>query len=116
VMVFGWSPAWSASSEEGLPPGTVINMQNWQQYKQYMPDGMQEMFKGTYFWKFPPDFQIVTGPSHHVTPPQSFLDYTEKYSGQVKIVDLPDGRHTISGYVSGWHFRSHLSRKWASRS
>src|SRR5713101_861667 len=67
VAVFGWSPAWSASSEEGLAPGTIINMQNWQQYKQYMPDGMQEMFKGTYFWKFPPDFQIAIGTTHHVT-------------------------------------------------
>jgi hypothetical protein len=71
VAALGSPPAWSASSEEDLAPGTVINMQNWQNYKQYMPDGMQEMFKGTYFWKFPADFQIVIGPPHHVIPPRA---------------------------------------------
>ncbi|MBF6567856.1 MAG: DUF1329 domain-containing protein [Candidatus Binataceae bacterium] len=103
VTIMGWSPAtWAA--EPTVPPGTVINMQNWQQYKQFMPDGMQEMFKGTYFWKFPPDFQMVVGNSHHYPPPKTFQEYTEKYSKDVKIVDLPDGRHTISGYVSGLPF------------
>jgi len=104
VAAFGWSPAWAASSEEAIAPGTVINMQNWQQYQQFFPPGMQAMFKGTYFWKFPPDFQMVIGPHHTLPPPKSFQDYTEKYSSQVKIVDLPDGRHTMTGYVSGWPF------------
>lgn len=104
AAAFGLSTAWCASSEGDIAPGTVINMQNWQQYKQYMPPGMQGMFQGSYFWKFPPDFQIVIGPHTSLPPPKSFLDYTEKYSGQVKIVDLPDGRHTITGYVSGWPF------------
>lgn len=105
VAAFAWSTAWSAETEEeNLPVGTVINMQNWQKYKEYMPPGMQGMFAGTYFWKFPPDFQIVIGPTHHVPPPKSFEEYTEKYANQVKIVDLPDGSHTMTGYVSGWPF------------
>jgi hypothetical protein len=110
VLVVAAALVWSTISfaaeaeQENLPVGTVIDMKNWQNYKQYMPPGMQAMFKGTYFWKFPPDFQIVIGPTHHVLPPTSFQEYTEKYASQVKIVDLPDGRHTISGYVSGWPF------------
>ena len=39
---------------------TVIDMQNWQQYRQYLPDGMQAFFQGGYFWKFPADFQAMS--------------------------------------------------------
>src|SRR5215472_4913467 len=81
-----------AQGEGAIPDGTVINMQNWEQYKQYIPGGMQEFFKGTYFWKLPSDFQLVVGPTHHYEPPKTFLDYTAKYSGQVKIENEADGK------------------------
>jgi len=93
-----------AQEETGIPPGTVITLQNWQQYKQFIPDGMQEFFKGTYFWKLPPDFQAVVGPTHHYAPPKTYTEYTEKYSGQVGIQNMSDGRHILTGYVSGWPF------------
>jgi hypothetical protein len=93
-----------AQGEGAIPDGTVITLQNWQQYKQYIPDGMQEFFKGTYFWKLPPDFQMVVGPSHHYQPPKTFEDYTQKYSGQVRVEDTSDGRHILMNYVSGWPF------------
>ena len=32
-----------------IPPGTQITMQNWNQYKQFMPDGMVALFQGNYF-------------------------------------------------------------------
>jgi hypothetical protein len=30
-------------------------MQNWQQYKQFMPVGMIDLFEGKYYWKMPSD-------------------------------------------------------------
>ncbi|HTW86366.1 MAG TPA: DUF1329 domain-containing protein [Candidatus Binataceae bacterium] len=92
------------AGEGGIPDGTIITLQNWQQYQQYIPGGMQELFKGHYFWKLPPDYQMVVGPTHHYHPPKTFEDYTEKYSGQVRISNASDGRHLLTGYVSGWPF------------
>src|SRR6202030_2536232 len=54
-----------AAGEEGIAqPGTVITMQNWQQYKNSMEEGLQVLFKGDYFWKFPADFRMEIGPTH----------------------------------------------------
>ncbi|MBF6569295.1 MAG: DUF1329 domain-containing protein [Candidatus Binataceae bacterium] len=87
-----------------VPPGTVINMQNWQQYKQYIPDGMQKMMAGETFWKMPADFEIEIGPTHNFPLPKEFNADTEKYSSQVKIVHSADGSRTITGYVAGMPF------------
>ncbi|MBF6568628.1 MAG: DUF1329 domain-containing protein [Candidatus Binataceae bacterium] len=95
----GW-----AEEEGSIPPGTVITMQNWRQYKGFMSDGMQALFEGTYHWKFPSDFQLDVGPTHHYTLPEAYRRNTEKYSHLVKIVTLPDGRHTLTGYVAGQPF------------
>jgi hypothetical protein len=62
------------------------------------------MFAGSVFWKFPPDFQLVVGPPHHYQPPTTYVANTEKYASQVKIVNLPDGGHSITGYVAGLPF------------
>src|SRR5713226_9859931 len=43
------------AASDTIAPGTVITMQNWQQYKQFMPDGMVWLFGGQYFWKMPAD-------------------------------------------------------------
>jgi Protein of unknown function (DUF1329) len=91
-------------AQEAIPPGTVITLQNWQKYKDFMPVGMQDLFAGTYFWKFPPDFKMNVGPTHSYPLPPEYLKNTEKYSQQVKIVDLPDGGHSITGYVAGIPF------------
>src|SRR5690349_5920598 len=53
----------SLPSADSIPPGTVITMQNWQNYRQFMPDGMAAMFEGKYFWKMPPDVQMQVGPT-----------------------------------------------------
>ena len=94
-----------AAGEEGVPtPGTVITMQNWQQYKGAMQDGLQVLFEGQYFWKAPADFRIEVGPTHDYPLPKLYQEYTEKYSKQVQIVSLPDGGHSIKGYVGGLAF------------
>ncbi|MGH7906390.1 MAG: DUF1329 domain-containing protein, partial [Candidatus Binataceae bacterium] len=94
-----------AHAQESLvKPGTVINMRNWQQYQQYMTPRMIDFFKGKYFWKFPPDFEMVVGPEVSYPEPKLYMENTEKYAGDVKILNLPNGGHSIGGYVAGRPF------------
>src|SRR5271170_8438419 len=94
----------AADDANPIPPGTTITLSNWQQYRQFMPDGLQGMLAGKFVWRFPAGFEIVVGPTSHYQAPQAFLDATQKYSNLVKIADLPDGGHTITGYVAGTPF------------
>ena len=89
-----------------IAPGTTITGQNWQQYQQFMPDGMVALFQGKYFWKIPPDVQMEVGPTVIHPLPKTYMEATEKYSAQVKLVDLPDGGLTLSGYQGGIPFPS----------
>ncbi|MGH7836294.1 MAG: DUF1329 domain-containing protein [Candidatus Binataceae bacterium] len=79
-------------------------MQNWQQYRDYMPDGMAMLFEGKYFWKMPPDVEMDIGPTVVPPLPKNYRDATEQYSGQVKLIELPDGRLTLSNYTGGTPF------------
>ncbi len=96
--------ATSFAAEQTIPPGTIITMRNWQQYTAFMPDGMKDLFAGKYFWKMPPDFQMVVGPFHDFPPPKEYIEDTKKYAGHVQIINFPDGRHSIKGYVAGLPF------------
>lgn len=87
-----------------IAPGTVITAQNWQQYQQYMPDGMAVLFAGKYYWKMPSDVRIEVGPTIVRPLPKGYMEATEKYSGQVKVVELPDGGLTLTGYQGGMPF------------
>src|SRR5580698_5830796 len=93
-----------ASTADSIPAGTVITMQNWQTYRDFMPDGMAAFFEGKYFWKMPADVQMPVGPTIIHPLPVSYMDATEKYSSQVKIIELPDGGLTLSGYSGGIPF------------
>src|ERR1700736_3553623 len=57
--------AWLAdtANQGTIPPGTKITMQNWQQFKQFMPVGMIALFEGKYYWKMPSDVEIDVGPT-----------------------------------------------------
>jgi hypothetical protein len=89
-----------------IAPGTTITMQNWQRYRQFMPDGMIALFEGKYFWKMPADIRMEVGPTIiHALPP-NYLAATEKYSGQVRIVELPSGGLNLTGYYGGIPFPS----------
>lgn len=94
------APRGTSAAEALIAPGTIITLQNWQQYKQFMPAGMQALFAGTYFWKLPPDFKMIIGPTSFYPLPEACLKHTRQYSGRVQIKDLPDGEHTINGYVA----------------
>src|ERR1700733_4327995 len=83
---------------DSIAPGTIITMQNWQTYRDFMPDGMVAFFEGKYFWKMPADVQMPVGPTVIHPLPASYMDATEKYSAQVRITELPDGGLTLRGY------------------
>ncbi|MGH7839035.1 MAG: hypothetical protein ACREQC_14580, partial [Candidatus Binataceae bacterium] len=52
-----------AQNAPSLPIGTVITAQNWNQYKEFMPDGMIKLFAGEYSLKIPSDVQMEIGPT-----------------------------------------------------
>ncbi len=90
--------------DETIPPGTTITMRNWQNFKQYMPDGMIAMFQGKLAWKMPDDVAMEVGPPVNYPLPKNYLEATEKYASQIKIVELPDGGLTLTGYHGGIPF------------
>ncbi len=101
------NPAPAAASDSAaatIPPGTKITMQNWQQYTQFMPDGMVDLFAGKYFWKMPADVEMDIGPTVINPLPKGYLEATEKYRGQTQIVQLPDGGLTLANYNGGLPF------------
>jgi Protein of unknown function (DUF1329) len=93
-----------STASNAIPPGTTITMQNWRHYQQYMPDGMIALFEGQYFWKMPDDVSMEVGPTIIHPLPPNYLAATEKYSGQVRIVELPDGGLNLTGYQAGIPF------------
>ena len=94
----------ATKSQGTIPPGTKITGQNWQQYKQFMPVGMIDLFQGTYFWKMPSDVEMDVGPtvSHPLT--KAYMDASEKYGSQTRVVHDPDGTMNIENYVAGAPF------------
>jgi hypothetical protein len=99
-------PSSDQSLDEPTAPvaGTVITMRNWRQFRRYFSDGVQELFEGKYFWKMPADVEIDIGPTLINLPPKNYVAATEKYSGQVTLLELPDGGLTMRGYRGGIPF------------
>src|SRR5216684_554068 len=85
----------SADSKSGIPDGTQITVANWQQFKQFMPIGMQALYAGGYKWQIDatPNSTIVVGPTVTTPQPKQFLRDTEKYSNQVQLIKLPQGSY-----------------------
>jgi hypothetical protein len=95
----------TATQNQGtIAPGTTITMQNWQQYKQYMPLGMIDLFEGTYFWKMPSDVQMPVGPTVIHPLSASYQEASEKYGAQTQVVHNPDGTMNLANYVAGMPF------------
>lgn len=100
--------AWlAATSDQGAvpAPGTVITLQNWQKYRQFMPPGMIGLFDGRFgHIKVPADFQMLVEADRPTPVSPFFIKATEQFSSQVRVVRLPDGRREISGYTAGLPF------------
>jgi hypothetical protein len=70
--------AWLTASEKqgDIPVGTKITMSNWQQYQQFMPFGMVQLFEGKYQWKMPSDVEMDVGPTHQGgNLPKTWVDH-----------------------------------------
>jgi hypothetical protein len=93
-----------APAAASIPAGTVITTSNWSQYKDFMPDGMARLWAGENGFRMPDDAQIEVGPTVIHPPPKSYLEATEKYAAQVRLIELPDGGLTLSGYRGGAPF------------
>ncbi|HUN58390.1 MAG TPA: DUF1329 domain-containing protein [Candidatus Binataceae bacterium] len=87
-----------------VPTSGTVTMSNWQQYKQFMPLGMQKLFEGTYFWKMPPDVQINIAPAKYDFLPQTWISATEQYGSQTSVKVLPNGHYEIENYHGGTPF------------
>lgn len=94
----------AASNAAMIPPGTKITMANWRRYERFMPDGMVKLFEGTRFWKMPADVEIDVGPTRIYSLPRGYLEATEKYGGQTRVVVLPNGHYGIGNYIAGEPF------------
>ena len=93
-----------ASSSASIPPGTTITLQNWQQYKQFMPAALLAGYGQQYGWKIgsDPRYAIVVGPTIQEQPFKQLRENTEKYAGQTRLKKIATGGYTIEGYVAGY--------------
>jgi hypothetical protein len=93
-----------ANSSKTIPPGTQITAQNWQQYKDFMPVGMQELWAGKFFWHLPANAVMQVMATTPTPLPSKYREDTEKYSSQVSLVPTGNGGYNIKGYVAGVPF------------
>ncbi|HEX4211609.1 MAG TPA: DUF1329 domain-containing protein, partial [Candidatus Binataceae bacterium] len=94
----------ATKNQATIPPGTMITMQNWQQYKQYMPVGMIGFFEGSYFWKMPADVQMPVARTIIHPLSKTYQEASEKYGTQTQVVHNPDGTMNLANYVAGMPF------------
>jgi hypothetical protein len=98
----GASPA--PPVQTSISPGTTITHENWQGYRQFMSEGMVELFEGKQFWHLPPDLRIEVGPTVSIPLPNRYLADTAKYSRQVRLVRTSSGGYVPTSYVAGLPF------------
>jgi hypothetical protein len=97
----------TATDRQGtIKPGTTITAQNWQQYKEFMPLAMRDFFQGKFFWKMPADIQMNVRETKTYPLPKGYVDATEKYGSQTRVVHLPNGHNDVQGYVAGRPFQN----------
>ncbi|HJU09272.1 MAG TPA: DUF1329 domain-containing protein [Candidatus Binataceae bacterium] len=95
----------AATQKQGdIAPGSKITMQNWQQYKQFMPLGMQLLFEGKYFWKIPADVEMDVDAPFQVPVSKSYIEATEKYGSQTRIEHNASGHMYVANYSAGQPF------------
>ena len=93
-----------ALADCNVKPGTVINKQNWMQYKDCFTYGEQRLWQGDMFWKMPEDAEIHVGKQHSWTLPKPYVEATEKYGAQTRLAKQPNGLYKLENYVAGLPF------------
>src|SRR5260370_40611604 len=65
-----------ADSAETIPVGTKITLQNWQQYKKFMPMWIQAAYSGAYKWHVgsEPAYAMIVAPTRHYPLPQKYVE------------------------------------------
>jgi hypothetical protein len=104
-------PVGNAGAADTIPPGTVVNFSNWQNYQDNMTVGMVTLFKGDHFWSFPKNAEINVGPTVPIGRPKLYIENTEKYGNQTRMQPLSDGGYTVTNYTAGAPFPDPLSEK-----
>lgn len=93
------------SQKQGtIQPGTRIDSSNWQQYRQFLPYGLQSIFGGSSFWKAPAGFQITVGPTKILPLPRGYVEASEQYGSQTSMGTTPSGHHYVANYIAGEPF------------
>jgi Protein of unknown function (DUF1329) len=95
-----------ANSSQAIAPGTTITVDNWRQYKQFLPVGLQWLYGGKYLFKLQPgaDYAIGVQATKSIPAPHQFALDTEKYAGQAKLKPMSNGGFDIQGYQAGLPF------------
>jgi hypothetical protein len=60
-----------------IPPGTKINLSNWQRHQQFMTEGMKLIFASD-LWSVPKKAEITVGPTIPIGRPKLYIDKPEK--------------------------------------
>jgi Protein of unknown function (DUF1329) len=94
----------SESAITEIEPGTVINHQNWRQYRNFMSVGLAALFLGDHFWHLPAGLSIRVGPTISIPLPKKYLEDTSKYSSKVRLEKTAFGGYVPVGYVAGLPF------------
>ena len=95
------------SSTETIPAGTKITLQNWQQYRRFMPVFLQYLFSGKNRFHVGqgPEYTAAVVPTEDYPMPKAMRDDTEKYAGQTTLEPYPPtGGFTFKGYKAGTPF------------
>ncbi len=91
-----------STEADTIPPGTKINLSNWQRYQQFMTEGTKLIFAGDHFWSVPKNAEITVGPTIPIGGrPKLYIDYTEKYGSQAKLVRSDTGDYVPGNYIAG---------------
>jgi hypothetical protein len=92
-----------ASSAETIPPGTKITVQNWKQYRRFMPYWMQVAYAGNFHFKVGtgPEYTVDVEAKQNYPWPRQWREDGEKYSSQVKLVKDAAGGWLMKGWVAG---------------
>ena len=87
-----------ALTPQAPPVGTKITLRNWQDYRRFLPVGMQAAYSGKYQIRIGADAQydIDVAPTRNFTLPAKYLDDTRTYQGQERLVASPEGGYTLS--------------------
>jgi Protein of unknown function (DUF1329) len=102
----------AAISTDGVP---TITPHNWQEYRQFMSDGLIALFEGKQFWHLPDDLRIEVGPTTSIPLPKKYRSDTARYSNQVRLVRTSTGGYVPIGYVAGLPFPHPLAGDSALR-